>query len=264
MRNYSKILKLLGCLAALASTELTIARAETRPAMIANGGDSVAAQLHYPPKAKAAKRQAAIPFYCEVDADGRTNHLQLYGPTDATEFRMALQTALRRGRFQPAVVGGKPVSVIVGGTAFFMFNANQPVIAVTLTTADREKNAALSNYIQPQMIATSAEFRRKLWNSRFDSDIHLKPGVHPGAIAVADVDAQGNLTGTKIQREDPPGAGWGALLLKGFKGAKFIPALNNGKPAAGQFDIVVNYEDVYNPDADARLGTHFKRDDYDR
>jgi hypothetical protein len=55
------------------ASNLANAQAETsvRPAMILNGGDSVAAHLHYPPRAKAARDQAAIPFYCEVEASGK-------------------------------------------------------------------------------------------------------------------------------------------------------------------------------------------------
>jgi hypothetical protein len=240
------------------------AQSNTHPAMIVNGSDSVAAQLHYPPKAKAAKRQAAIPFYCEVGTNGKPDHLQLYGPTDCGEFRIALLAALRKGRFQPAVSGGQAVPVIVGGTAFFMFRGNEPVIAVTLSTANREKTASLANYIQPQMISSSAQFRRKIWQARFDPDIHLRPGVHPGAVGIAEVDAQGNLLNTKITAESPANSGWGPLLLKGFKGAKFIPAFDNGKPVAGKFDITVNYDDVYNPDEGPVIGSHINRDDYDR
>jgi hypothetical protein len=58
-----------------------------RPAMLASGGGSVAAYLHYPPKAKAKKDDAAIPFYCEVGADGKPAFISLFGPEDKTEFR---------------------------------------------------------------------------------------------------------------------------------------------------------------------------------
>jgi hypothetical protein len=155
-------------------------------------------------------------------------------------------------------------AAFLGGTAFFMFHGNEPIIVMSLTTADKEKTAALGNYIQPQMLASSAEFRRKLWKARFDPDIHLHPGEHPGAMAVAQVDAQGNLLSTKIAAESPADAGWGPLLLKGFQGAKFIPALNNGRPVTGQFDLIVSYEYVFNPDYGPVIGTHINRDDYDR
>jgi Gram-negative bacterial TonB protein C-terminal len=232
--------------------------------MIGNGPDSIAANLHYPPKTKAAKIGAAIPFYCEVGPRGKSDHFQLYGSDDKAEFRLALLAALKKGRFEPAMSNGRAVSVIIGGTAFFMFHDNQPTIAVTLSTADREKTAALGNYIQPQMLGSSIDFRRKIWKARSDKSIHLQNGVHPGAVAVVDVDQDGNLVSTKIQAESPPDSGWGALLLKALQTAKFIPALENGQPVAGQFDIVVNYDDLRDPDEGPPVGSHLLRDDFGR
>lgn len=221
-----------------------------RPAMLASGGDSVAACLHYPPKAKAKKDEAAIPFYCQVGADGKLVFTSLFGPEDKTEFRVALLKALDNGRFQPAMSGGKAVPVLLGGTAFFMFRGNEPIIAISLSTANKEKTAALGNYIQPQMLTSTLEFRRKLWHAQYDTDIHPLMGmwpVHPGAALLAQVDAQGNLVSTKILAESRPGIGYGTLLVKGFQGAKFIPAFSNGKPVAGQFDMIANYDKMQNP-----------------
>ena len=233
-----------------------------RPAMLASGGDSVAARLHYPPKAKAKKDEAAIPFYCEVGANGKLAFISLFGPEDETEFRVALLKALSTGRFQPAISGGKAVPVLLGGTAFFMFRGNQPIIAISLSTADKEKTAALGNYIQPQMLTSNLEFRRKLWRAQHDPDIHPRAGVlpeYPRAAVLAQVDAQGNLVSTKIIAESPPGIGYGLLLAKGFQGAKFIPAFSNGKPVAGQFDMIANYDKMQDPNW-SPFDTHIKRD----
>jgi hypothetical protein len=258
-----KLLIFLLCVGAAAN--LVNARGESgvRPAMILNGGDSVAAHLHYPTKARAAKDQAAISFYCEVGADGKAAFIQLFDPNDKAQFQVSLLKALQSGRFQPAMSGGKAVPVMLGGTAFFMFRGNEPVIMIALSTADKEKTAAVGNYIQPQLLASSLEFRRKMWNSRFDSDIGWVPGsrvMHPGAVVVAQVDAQGNLVSTKIVAEHPSNAGWGRLLAKAFQGAKFIPALSNGKPVAGEFDMIVNYDKLQPPDYGPATGTLIKRD----
>src|SRR6266699_3303588 len=86
-----------------------------RPAMIGSGPNSVAAHLHYPPKAKAANDEVAIPFYCEVGADGKAAFINLFGPDEKTQFRVALLQALKTGRFEPAMSGGKRVPVMVGG-----------------------------------------------------------------------------------------------------------------------------------------------------
>jgi Gram-negative bacterial TonB protein C-terminal len=248
----------------LASPSIALADNGLRPAMITNGSDSVAAYLHYPKKAKAAKEAAVIPFYCEVKADGRAAHLMLYGADDKAQFSLALMQALRSGRFQPAVADGKAVPVMIGGTAIFMFRGDQPIVALSLSTADTGKLATFANYIQPQMLTSSADFRRKIRKASFDNDLkNPQPGVHPSAIAVAEVDAQGNMTNVKITAESPPKSWCGPLLLKAFKGEKFIPALENGKCVPGQFQLIVNYEKIFNPDYGAALGSHISRDDWD-
>jgi hypothetical protein len=158
--------------------------------------------------------------------------------------------------------GGKAVPVMLGGTAFFMLHGNQPIMAISLSTADKEKTAALGNYIQPQMITSNLEFRRKLWSAQYDPDIHPLAGmspVYPRAAVLARVDAQGNVVSTKIIAESPPGIGYGPLLVKGFQGAKFIPAFSNGKPVAGQFDMIANYDKMQSPNW-SPADTHIKRD----
>src|SRR5437868_2989833 len=78
--------------------------ASTRPAMVGTGGDSFAAQLHYPQKAKASRQQAAIPFYCEIGADGKPTHIHTLDYKGKTEFTDMVDHALRKSHFQPAMV----------------------------------------------------------------------------------------------------------------------------------------------------------------
>jgi hypothetical protein len=247
----------------LAYNSIALADNGLRPAMITNGSDSVAAYLHYPKKAKEAKVQAAIPFYCEVKADGKAAHLMLYGGDDKTQFRQALNQALRAGRFQPATENGKAVPVMIGGTAIFMFRDDQPTVAIALSTADSAKLATFANYIQPQMLTSSADFRRKMRRASFENDLLHYRAVHPSAMALADVDAQGNMTSVKIIKEEPARTWPGQLLVKTFKGAKFIPAQENGKTVPGQFDLIVDYDKMFNPDFGAVTGSHITRDDWD-
>jgi hypothetical protein len=88
--------------------------------------------------------------------------------------------------------------------------------------------------------------------------------MHPGAVVLAQVDAQGNLVSTKIIAETPPNAGWGPLLVKGFQGAKFIPALSNSRPIPSQFDLIADYEKMFNPDSGPAISTHINHDDTNR
>jgi hypothetical protein len=147
---------------------------------------------------------------------------------------------------------------MIGGTVIFLFQGNAPAVVVSLSTADKEKTAAMGNYIQPQMIGSDAEFRRKVYKSRFD--IHFEPGEHPSAEILAHVDAQGNMTGTTLLAEAPPKGGCGTLLTKSFTGAKFIPAVKNGSPVAGDFNLPVDFKYMRNPDSGPDVGTTLKDD----
>jgi hypothetical protein len=116
----------------------------------------------------------------------------------------------------------------------------------------------MGNYIQPQMIGSDVDFRRKIFRSRFD--ITFLPGEHPSAEVLAHVDAQGNLAGTTILAEAPPKGGYGTLLSRAFQGAKFIPALNNGTPIPGDFNLPVDFKYMRNPDSGPDVGSQIKDD----
>ena len=174
----------------------------THPATISQGPDSVAMQLHYPPKERAAQSQGVVKFYCEVSADGKASHIStLYGKGQA-RLRTAVEFALRHGRFSPANVDGKPV---LGGTILFMMISGKPTIAVALATAESDNVAALSNYVQPQMIDSDALFRRKIFALR--DKYTLRYTAHPGAVVIVHVDAQGKQVSKKIKTESPPMVG---------------------------------------------------------
>ncbi len=229
-----------------------------RPAMIGNGADSLAARLHYPEKAKRKMTQGAVTFYCEVGTDGKAEHVEVIGAKNKGALTAAVENALEKGRFRPAMSDGKPVPVMIGGTILFLFHDKQPIIAVSLSTADKEKTAALGNYIQPQMIGSNADFRRKLIKSQYD--IHLRGGQNPSAEVLVQVDAQGNLTSTKILAQSPPDGGWGPLMVKAMKGAKFIPAMKNGSPVAGEFNLPLIFKGMRDPDSGPDIGSHINDD----
>lgn len=232
----------------------------THPATIGQGAGSVAMQLHYPPKEKAAKTQGVAKFYCEVSALGKATHItSFYGRKDG-RFGTAVEFALHHGLFTPAVVDGKAVTVMLGGTVVFLISNGQPTIAVTLATAETDKIAHMSNYVQPQMIDTDALFRRKIYGLR--DKYHLQSGAHPAAIVQVHVDAQGKMVSKKIVSETPANGGRGRVLLDVMDQERFIPAQNNGQPVAGDFDIAVDFEHMRNPDSAPDVGTLLKKEDY--
>jgi TonB-like protein len=233
------------------------AGASTRPAMVGSGGNSFAAHLHYPPTARAQRKQAAVTFYCEIGTDGRPRQTDLSGKA-APEFNQMVNQALRQSRFEPAMVDGKAVPVIVGGTVLFLFHRNQPHLIVSLSTAEPEKIARMSNYIQPQLLASSAELRRIIDRKRSSAgtntaaspmepslisyrtfDIDYMPAGMARAEVLAHVDVNGNVGATRLLAETPPNGGLGVALAKALQNARFIPALNNGRPAAGDFNLPI-------------------------
>ncbi len=229
-----------------------------RPAMIGNGANSVASRLHYPPKERAANHQAAVTFNCEVRTDGKASQISIRCDRRLQRFGDMVNTALRAGRFEPAQVGGKPIDVAIGGTVLFAIDNGKPVIAVSLVTAEKDKIVGLQNYVQPQMIG-GPEFRRKIF--QLSHKYNLMDAKLPGAEVMAEVDGQGNLTGTKLVTETPPHGSWGALLLKAMEGQKFIPAMKNGQFVAGEFDYVLDAVNLRNPDASPLTGSLIKDED---
>lgn len=237
-----------------------LAFAASHPAMIGQGPDSVAMQLHYPPKERAARTQGVVKFYCEVSPQGKAGHISTLCGKGGARFGTAVEYALRHGRFTPAAVEGKPTGVMLGGTVLFMLANGQPTIAVTLATAESDKIAALSNYVQPQMIDSDALFRRKIFALR--DKYTLRYTAHPGAVVVVHVDAQGNAVSKKIETESPADGGHGRLVLDVVDQEKFIPAQSNGQPVAGDFQLAVDFEHMRNPDSGPRVGTLLKDDGY--
>ncbi|PYL15222.1 MAG: hypothetical protein DME30_11775 [Verrucomicrobia bacterium] len=229
--------------------------AESQPAMIGQGADSVAARLHYPNTAKASKTEGAVQFYCEVGADGRTRHLRVLAESSWSALRYAVRNAVQQGRFISARVNGKPTSVVIGATVFFLMPKGQPTILVTMATADKTKAAAGRNYIQPQMLTSFDDLERKMYTWR---SLVTQYSAFPSAEVMCNVDANGNLTGTKIVSESKANSGLGAVAIKACEGAKFVPALDNGKPVPGQFNLAVDFAMLVNPEEMAP-GSHLKQ-----
>ena len=228
--------------------------AQTAPAMVGQGPDSVASRLHYPDSAKKSKTEGAVQFYCEVDPHGRAHHVRVIAESSWSALRYVVKDAVQQGRFVSAKVAGRPTTVMMGGTVFFLMGKS-PTILVTMATADKSKASAGRNYIQPQMISSFDDIERKLYTWR---SLVTQGSVHPNAEVMCSVDANGNLTGTKIVGESTANGGLGAVVVKACEGAKFVPALDNGKPVAGQFNLAVDFNMVINPDEQA-FGSHVKQ-----
>ncbi|MGI8891470.1 MAG: energy transducer TonB [Chthoniobacterales bacterium] len=254
----NSFLRLAGTLLLLGTAPL--AMAANHPAMIGQGAGSVAMQLHYPPREKVAKKEGIVQFYCEVGPEGKAGHIStLYGKGQS-RFGSAVEHALYHGRFDPAMVDGKPATVMLGGTVLFVESGGHPTIAVSLATVESDKVATMSNYVQPQMIDSDALFRRKIYALR--DKYNLRSTLNPGAVVIVHVDARGKVMSKKIKSEAPPNGGHGRLLLDVVDEEKFIPAQSNGQPVAGDYELAVDFGHLRNPDKAADVGTLIKRDSY--
>jgi outer membrane biosynthesis protein TonB len=229
-----------------------------RPAVIGNGADSVAAKLHYPSKERDSKTEAVVVFFCEVGTDGKAKNVRTYWNQGYNRFGDAVEKALNQGRFTPAMVGGKPTPVLIGGTVFFVARGDRPTVVISMATADKQKAAAMQNYIQPQMIGSDADLRRKLMNAARAEKV-LVNDARANAEVLAKVDANGNLLDTKLVAESSKNGGWGAILMKAMSGARFIPASNNGTPEPGEFTWAVRYNETYDPDH-VGTGSHVRHE----
>ena len=147
---------------------------------------------------------------------------------------------------------------MLGGTVLFIIANGQPTIAVTLATAESDKIAAMSNYMQPQMLDSDALFRRKIYAIR--DKYTFRTGAHPAAVVRVHVDAQGKMASKTIVSESPENGGRGRVLLDVMEGERFIPAQSNGQAMPGDFELAVDFEHMLNPDEGARVGTLIPND----
>ncbi len=206
------------------------------PALVGNGADSFASYLHYPTDALNA--DSAVQFYCDVTSEGVvTTTYAVLG--DREEFRRAVRTALDWGHFTPATADKKPTAVYLGGTVLFLHQDGKPLIVVSLASAERERVGKLGNYLQPQLIGT---LRELLLEGERSEGVEL-PRQQASAEALVQVDDHGRATGVSIIAEQPKQIGLGEFLSTVFKHAHYTAAYADGKPTAGQLNVVIDFDE---------------------
>ena len=174
-------------------------------------------------------------FYCDVSAEGAV--VATYGLIgNDPAFKSAVQTALDWGKFKPAKLDGKPVPVYLAGTVLFFHEGGQPVIVVSLATAERERVGKLANYLQPQLIGGLADRLHHansslMWNRPWTG----------AAEVLFKINGRGQTDSSSVVSEIPKDSGLGELLRTITQDAQWVPAYNDGKPTAGQINVVVNF-----------------------
>ncbi|SRR5712692_4939605 len=216
------------------SVEIRPTPGTIEPAIIGREQGSFANYIHFPKEA-AAQTDAAIQFYCDVSEEGSVETtFALVGNQDA--FKKAVQSALDWGRFTPARVDGTARPVYLGGTVLFLHQGGQPVIVISLASAERDRIGKLSNYIQPQLIGG---LRRSLEEAESNATINL-PNNGAAEVSVK-VNERGQIASSSVASENPKEMGLGEFLIGALKNAQFTPAYSNGKATAGEINVVANF-----------------------
>lgn len=210
-----------------------------RPAIVGQEPGSFASYIHFPKDPVAAKLDVAVQFYCDVGDNGavQTTYAVV---SNQDVFKAAVQSALDWGKFTPATVDGKPVSVYLGGTVLFVHERGQPVIVVSLATYDRVRVSKLTNYVQPQLIGG---LRHHLENALATAKIDI-PTTSVAEILVS-VGEHCEIASTSVLTENPKGIGLGNFLLDAIKGGQFTPAYADGKIGAGAINIIANFSQFF-------------------
>jgi hypothetical protein len=204
------------------------------PATVGRDAQSFASYIHFPKDAPASS-ESAVQFYCDISVEGAV--VATYGLIgNDPAFKRAVQSALDWGRFKPAKVDGKAVAVYLGGTVLFFHENGQPVIIVSLATADRERVGKLANYIQPQLVGGLGDRLQRanttlMWNRPWSG----------AAEVLFKVNAQGKTESSSIVSEIPKESGLGELLRSIIQDGPWVPAYNEGTPTAGQINVVANF-----------------------
>src|SRR5258708_26245329 len=127
-----------------------------RPAMVGTNEDGLTARLANPDPALVGLGPAAVSFGLIVDKTGKTSGVSIFAATMKSKpLESFIQQAARKSKFQPAMDGGKPVSVSVVGTALLTSERGKPVIWASLTTV-KEDVAARLDAGGPQLVLDSA------------------------------------------------------------------------------------------------------------
>jgi hypothetical protein len=208
---------------------------QIQPATVSHEDGSFASYIHFPKDPAATKMESVVQFYCDISDIGRVESTYaIIGTQDA--FKAAVQSALDWGRFEPARAGEKPVPVYLGGTVLFMHQNGQPVIVISLATAERERVAKFANYIQPQLIGG---LRRCLEDAETHASINLpNQGASEVLVKVGD---RGEITSSSIVSENPKDIGLGEFLAGAIKSAQFTPAYSDGKQTTGAINVIANF-----------------------
>ena len=218
-------------LAAWAPQAFAQALPKYRPALPAQGKRSLVELIDTKRLMAQGQGTAILMFETGVTKSGRTYDSRTYRESPGAEkLRKEVMSKLDMALFEPAVVNNVYVTAYVQGTVNFFVKDGKPHLRVFL---HQEDEALLSgqDFVAPQFAFVPG---RPQYRGMYTPDI--TSGQSGLAVLQIDVDADGNVQGTKVKHEHPPGQGFGARVATDVRDARFVPGFRNGNPVACRFN----------------------------
>lgn len=187
----------------LAFVVLTVsARAgEMRPALVGNGSHALINLINTQRLMNKSPHDAVVFFSCAVSGNGATDSGYTYrGTAGSKALAEAVENALPRSRFIPALYNGKSVSVWFSGTAMFFVTDGKPHLRI-YANQNTDDIASGKDFIAPQVILGTDN-----WEGAKALLEKARVSARNGAVEMQiDVGANGANNGMKLLSEDPPG-----------------------------------------------------------
>ncbi|MGA9287406.1 MAG: hypothetical protein WBV93_03560 [Anaerobacillus sp.] len=219
-----------------------------RPALVGSSPRSLVNQIDTNKLAAKGQGDAVVMFECYVGKSGLAEDGLTYrGTPNSKRLAEAVEAALKRSFFIPALHNQKPISVyFTGAVMFFMVNGKPQLRVYANQNADDLAHG--KDFIAPQMIAGTDD-----WDSAKQDLEKARVYQRSGAAELAiSVDVDGNVQDMKVVSEDPPDFNVGRAMLKEYRHAKYVPGFRNGRAGACTFSYT-SYVVAYKRPRETRL-----------
>ncbi|HYY14971.1 MAG TPA: TonB family protein [Chthoniobacterales bacterium] len=212
-----------------------------RPILVGHGPNALIDRIDGQGLIAKGQKNALIMFVCAVRKTGEVEWSELFGATpDSRPLQEELAKRLSPAsevRFIPAIYNHQPVDAIYYGTLTFAVLNGKPRLRI-FSNQERAELEAEHDFIGPQpFFGPESKF------NGFHYPDASTPVTVDGFVHLAvKVDINGSLEDARVVSEEPPLLGFANAALADFRGAKFIPAFRDGKPAACQVTLPVIYK----------------------
>ncbi len=184
------------------------------------GMEAIFKNVHYPDKAVKAKKEGKTIVAAVVDANGDVKKVTIKSSTDKV-FDAASKDAVKKTKFTPALVNGKPVkSEIAIPIQFRLDGKDDMPLNEEMPTIIGGTDAIMKNVRYPEAAK----------NAKIEGKVFLQ-GV---------IDENGNVTEVSIFKSVNPDLD--AEAMRAFSSVKFIPGKKDGKPVKVKIIIPIMFK----------------------